>query len=99
MTLSTDTIRQRLRIRRATLARAERETLERAITSARVELAVHEERVGLLLEVFDVECAQRFTGRVQYTDDAAEQLALERQEVTRLAAAIRGLQRALQAAE
>jgi len=99
MTLSTDTIRQRLQIRRATLARAERETLERAITHARTELAVHEERVGLLLEVFDVECAQRFTGRVQYTDDAAANLAAERQEVTRLAAAIRGLQRAMEGAK
>lgn len=96
MTLSTDPIRQRLQIRRTTLVRAERETLERAITHARTELAVREERVGLLLEVFDVECAQRFTGRAQYVDDAAEQLALERQEVARLAAAIRGLTRALE---
>lgn len=99
MTLSTlqptAPIEQRLRIRQHSVANAERATLERAIEKARADLAEREERVGLLLKIYDAECASRAMGRVQYCDDAAANLAAERQEVTRLAAAIRGLQRAL----
>lgn len=92
-------IEQRLRVRQHYAASAERNSIERALVTARADLAEREERVGLLLKIYDAECACRAMGRVQYTDDAAANLAAERQEVTRLAAAIRGLQRAMEDAK